>query len=663
MTCRLVKRYMGGSLNFGLTTTNKITLDNTDGKVFNNTDFTIACWYKPTSLGSGSIIDYIFSHSEGGGNGNRIYLQILSNLKIGAVCGAGGITTTRTLVPGNWYYIIADYERATRNVSIKVNDVLWLNPTASNGSTQTSALSTTAFIGNQIKGATLSCHGKLAEFITFERLLTDTEKSNLYKYAIIPEGNIKGKYLLDDVGATAVDTSGNGNDGTITGATYSPDVPTQLPVAIDTEARSSLSFDGVDDKVTFTPITVPVYTGSATLDIYLKRLGAGDMCLFGYDQTAYKFLTWYAGGGIVLETNTNNDAATASSGYALLNPDFHRITCVSTLGVVKMFFDGQRIPMSDSSVSNDVTIDRIGLALTGFPLKALVKSARIWNTALTDQQIRDLHFSNIVPTDGLVLNLKLNEGAGTIAYDSSGNGNDGTITGATWSATLPPNAGQRPLVDGNLVKNGDFSYVPRVNVATTTNTKWIDGTAGGSSSLQTAKLFGYKINFAAGSGAAMFDTSVLYNGKPTLKVSTTATGSDIQIPIGSFAQAEIVQGYSIKIKPSTSYKIRYTLKTSPVTGDATTGAVMGAYQYTSAGAYINSLGSYTAVKVAQDFTVYEVTFSTGGTGRWVTPYCRVKGNDGTATLIMDAWFADISLTETTLPTSTVATTRTTLTCP
>ncbi len=39
------------------------------------------------------------------------------------------------------------------------------------------------------------------------------------------------------------------------------------------------------------------------------------------------------------------------------------------------------------------------------------------------------------PAPGLVASLDLNEGAGTVAHDSSGNGNNGVITGATWSTS------------------------------------------------------------------------------------------------------------------------------------------------------------------------------------------------------------------------------------
>ena len=38
----------------------------------------------------------------------------------------------------------------------------------------------------------------------------------------------------------------------------------------------------------------------------------------------------------------------------------------------------------------------------------------------------------LISTSGLVANLNLNEGTGTVAGDSSGNGNNLAINGATW---------------------------------------------------------------------------------------------------------------------------------------------------------------------------------------------------------------------------------------
>ncbi|MBK9580269.1 MAG: laminin G domain-containing protein [Fibrobacteres bacterium] len=549
-------------------------------------------------------------------------------------------------IPNQWTHLGGSLNLTDRKLRLYVNGEL--KNTTSAISNIDPLLQTLLKIGG---GLNTPLDGKLAECSVFTGALTDDQFHLLAKTG--DAGVTPAHFFpLSDLPSTYLDTIG-GATGTGTATTYSPDVPTQLPVAIDTEARSSLSFDGVDDKVTFTPITVPVYTGSATLDIYLKRLGAGDMCLFGYDQTAYKFLTWYASGGIVLETNTNNDAATASAGYALLNPDFHRITCVSTLGVVKMFFDGKRIPMSDSSVSNDVTIDRIGLALTGFPLKALVKSARIWNTALTDQQIRDLHFSNIVPTDGLVLNLKLNEGAGTIAYDSSGNGNDGTITGATWSASVPSKA--REVIGGNLVKNGDLAYQPPFVAETTASGVWVDGSAAGSA---TNNLFSFA-TYLSGSGSVSFDETE--NALKLVRTSTSLNNATWVALRKTFSAATpLVSELPLlcKIKPNTAYTFKFKRKQD---GNLKTNQAQYKYQTYSASA-VRNLNVTTTGNPTTEWEETVVTFTSGASDRYFE--CAfVNGYTGFTPTAGTIWVKDISLTETTLPTRTTTTTRTTLTCP
>lgn len=57
---------------------------------------------------------------------------------------------------------------------------------------------------------------------------------------------------------------------------------------------------------------------------------------------------------------------------------------------------------------------------------------RIWNRALTDDEIKSDMGAKTPVQDGLVLWLPMNEGKGDIVYDGSGYGNNGTIHGATW---------------------------------------------------------------------------------------------------------------------------------------------------------------------------------------------------------------------------------------
>jgi hypothetical protein len=64
-------------------------------------------------------------------------------------------------------------------------------------------------------------------------------------------------------------------------------------------------------------------------------------------------------------------------------------------------------------------------------LNGQIDDVRIYNRALSETEVTDLYYKKDI-TNGLVGHWKFNEGSGSTAYDSSGNGNHGTIYGATW---------------------------------------------------------------------------------------------------------------------------------------------------------------------------------------------------------------------------------------
>jgi len=58
---------------------------------------------------------------------------------------------------------------------------------------------------------------------------------------------------------------------------------------------------------------------------------------------------------------------------------------------------------------------------------------RVWNRLLSDEEIRELYASGVVPPEGLVAEYLLNEGKGDIAHDTV-SGYDGTVFGAMWGS-------------------------------------------------------------------------------------------------------------------------------------------------------------------------------------------------------------------------------------
>lgn len=282
----------------------------------------------------------------------------------------------------------------------------------------------------------------------------------------------------------------------------------------------------------------------------------------------------------------------------------------------------------------------------------------VWHnttTPWTAEQVLALYQSGTVPT-GATAVYPLSEGAGTVAYDTSGNGNNGTITSGTWTRDTPTKT--RKLVNNNLVYNGDFEIAPpaATNVATTAGDRWIDGTAGGSAP-SAQSVFGWAYYNWTTSYAAQIDTTTSHGGSASLKLSTTATASTVGVQINTQSTASHLSN-NIPMLPSTSYTLSCWVKTNVVSGTSTTGARVQFITRTGDGTTgVTTTNVVTGLLTTQDWTQYTTTFTTGATARFGTPSLQIVGNDGAGTLIMDMWIDDIQLYPTTPVTRSTATGR------
>lgn len=417
------------------------------------------------------------------------------------------------------------------------------------------------------------------------------------------------------------------------------------------EMRASLSFDGVDDYIEIPDASLPASAFQNGFSfgawIYPKSVGETNGRIFdkstadsGNDGFRFGLTSsnrWFL--------QINAGTVVGSSNLAIKYNNWQYVlTTVAANGTVTHYINGVQsgTPATTGALAGITTTNalRIGNRSGGTDrtFDGRIAEARIWNRPLTADEIRAIHFDRIVPTTGLVGEWKLDEGAGSTATDTSGNGNHGTITGATWSADTPTKA--RQLVGGNLVRNGDFSYVPPMNVAQTSNPgNWIDGSAGGSSD---NKLFAWRCG-NNGSWEAKFDTATKYNGKNSLKLSTTAPGSYLQLR-GDASGYTTLWNEGFPLRPSTTYRIRYALKTNHVSGDSQ-GARLMLLEANGAGTNLGSAMPSPEVKTTQNWTVYDYVFTTGPNTRRGHLEARIYGHNGAGTLIMDAWFANIRLTE------------------
>ena len=262
-------------------------------------------------------------------------------------------------------------------------------------------------------------------------------------------------------------------------------------------------------------------------------------------------------------------------------------------------------------------------------------------TSWTQQQVNQLYTQGIIPLNPTVY-LPLNEGAGSTAYDISGNGNNGTITAGTYSSDVPFKT--RKLVNDNLVYNGDFEIAPPTNTTSSSWFRWLDGTAGGTT---IPTVFGVYLYDRIGSGNGQFDSTTKNSGNYSFKLSTTAITSYINASIG------FTKDYAIPVTPLAKYNYSFYMKTTVNSGAATTGARIAWSWFTNnAGSPISSSSS-TLINTTTGWTQYTGTITAPAGARNVEPLMYITGNDGAATLIMDAWFDDIVLVPTITPTRTL----------
>jgi hypothetical protein len=339
----------------------------------------------------------------------------------------------------------------------------------------------------------------------------------------------------------------------------------------------------------------------------------------------------------------NNPVAQSANTYT--DNEWHTFIGVRDGTSLKLYIDGS-LAGSTTSTINDCD-ESSNISMFGNGTKGVFSEGFVTLTAMTATEVMNHEINNTLPVSCLAI-LPCNEGAGSIAYDTSGNANNGTITSPTWTRDAPSKT--RKAVNGNLVFNGDFEIAPPFTAATTGHI-WIDGTAAGSSNA----LFGWVYYNWTGTHQAQFDTSVKRIGNASMKISTLSTGSTIGLAINADSVASWRLN-NIPVLPSTSYTASLWMKTQLNSGSATTGARYFIQEYNGTGATsVTTTNVVTGVVTTTDWTYYTLTFTTNSATRYINPKISINGNDGAATLIMDAWFDDITLTPTT------ATTRTALT--
>jgi hypothetical protein len=236
----------------------------------------------------------------------------------------------------------------------------------------------------------------------------------------------------------------------------------------------ALDFDGVNDYVASDSFSLDTSEWSASM--ILKNDTAGD------DQI---FLTFAATGSndesFIIYNNFANSNKISFYGAAftgspvvfdyVIPTDYEHLTFTFasntlSLYVNGVFVDSGNVTGNDGTQTASAIVGARKQAFYGQYFNGQVSGLKMYSTALTAAQVADLYNNpeKVVPTGvantALKLWLPMMEGAGTTAYDGSGNGNHGTIAGATYVNGVGAPVAQTSVIDWNKGSN----IIPNIEV-------------------------------------------------------------------------------------------------------------------------------------------------------------------------------------------------------
>ena len=225
----------------------------------------------------------------------------------------------------------------------------------------------------------------------------------------------------------------------------------------------ALDFDGVNDYVEVPYLDSLANTGvSSTFSFYFNADALTGTMVFAEQRkdTSNRYVVWYDHAYNRIQLYMNSGVKNINFSLTETGQWFY-FTGVVDGSTAKMYINGELIG-STSYVPFESNVDfYLGTynGASGLFYSGKMSNAKVFDVALTAAQVADLYNNpeKVVPTGvdntALKLWLPMQEGAGTTAYDGSGNGNHGTISGATYVHGIGAPVSQTAVIDWNKGTN------------------------------------------------------------------------------------------------------------------------------------------------------------------------------------------------------------------
>ncbi|WP_396142468.1 LamG-like jellyroll fold domain-containing protein [Flavobacterium sp.] len=416
---------INSAYNFVKTNNNYIQMNNTVGN-FGTSDFSISVWFLTTDNISSHIINKRFSQSWG--NYWELTKFLFGINETNNDLNYNFIINNQPQTPNVWYNLII-----TRNgTSIKyyINGLLYqtITTTVINNISNTSNLVIGAVL-TPLSGVLQSHDGKIDDIGIWNRELTQQEITNMYNGVTYSDtcNAVSGSLVNGLVSyypfcGNANDQSGNGNNGTVNGASLTTDR--------FGNSNSAYSFDGLSNYIDLNEQLPNIFSISlwVMVDVFKSYSGVNHNNIGG--TMIGTFNNNFGFSGFACETtgvpntfgqhfaafwnpNPNNISVTATTNLSLNQWKNLIITYDGT--ILKYYVNGVLEGNSNAIFTQnqmDLFVGARQFHLNGpdFFFDGKIDDVGVWNRALTPSEITSLYnqnqcITNITVTDTLIINV------------------------------------------------------------------------------------------------------------------------------------------------------------------------------------------------------------------------------------------------------------------
>ena len=296
-------------------------------------------------------------------------------------------------------------------------------------------------------GFVLGASSTLGQSFGFHGIMDEVRisKSIVYRDEFTPKerlDSVAGTVALfhcdEGTGGILVDSSGKGNNGTITGATWVSSSGESSPPAID-PANYAMEFDGVDDHVVI-PTLKGVLNGPYTIEAQVHLSARPSTQVFALHSPALD-LGWVNAGGGSWKYGFTPEAGERFTYQAVNALNDAHLAAVFDGKDHALFLNGKRFSIGSRfprpSFPRDFAWSLGALVLpterNAYHWPGTIDELRISSVARYKEEFRPpLRTDRFTPDKATIALYHFDEGSGPIIKDASDNKHDGNVFGAKW---------------------------------------------------------------------------------------------------------------------------------------------------------------------------------------------------------------------------------------